>query len=154
MITEPRRLPEADAAHTMALVSAMAALVSLALPWMSEGSGSRDRQHWTGWMLFRPSLDDGRVAVPVAVVVVLVVGTVALVLAAWFWQDNQGWRGGPKVMPWIGGAYLAGGLFVLDLVTHDVPTRAPDQAAGGIVLWLVSVLLFTCAAGRLRSLRQ
>ena len=152
MITEPPRNPAEDAAHTATLVGAAAAVVSLALPWMTEGSGRRDRQEWTGWGLWRDSLDDGRTVLPQTVVALLVVATFALVLVAWYWQANPQWRRGPKVVPWVGAAYLAAGLYLLDLITHDYDKRPPDQAAGGIVLWLLSVLLFTSAAGRLRSI--
>ena len=152
VITEPPRVPAQDAAHTMALVSATTAVVSLAIPWMTEGYGRNDLQAWNGWFLYRGSMEDGRVPLPLPVVVLLVVATFALVLVAWYWQANPQWRRGPKVVPWVGVAYLAAGLYLLDLITHDYDKRPPDQAAGGIVLWLLSVLLFTSAAGRLRSI--
>ena len=138
----------------MALVSAMTAFVSLALPWMTEGSGWRDQQAWTGWFLYRKSLEDGRIIVPFPVVVVLVIATFALVLAAWFWKANPDWRRGPKVMPWVGVAFLAGGLLLLEQVARDISDRAPTNVAGGTILWFVSLLLFTSAAARLRSLAE
>jgi hypothetical protein len=153
IIDQPRPAAE-HAAHTMALVSAMTAFASLALPCMTEGSGWRDQQAWTGWFLYRKSLEDGRIIVPFPAVVVLVVATFALVLAAWYWKANPDWRRGPKVMTWVGVASLAGGLLLLREVAHDLTGRAPTNVAGGMVLWFVSMLLFTSAATRLRSLAE
>lgn len=165
-VSDPRAGTALAGARVVAVTAALAAVLALPLPWaaqehrrrLSEGIGGEvavaDGPRWPGWGLHGAGQLNGHRPLPLAVVLLLVVGTVALFVLCWLaWEaDRARW---PAVSALAVAAVLAVAGFPLlnALQDHSVAGRTVS-ADFGFMLWRVAVLAALAGAARAGVLQE
>jgi hypothetical protein len=151
-------------ARVVALVGALAAVLAMSMPWASEdntgefGTGQallmRGGVEWTGWGIYDASRLDGHRPVSLTVAMILIVGTVAVAVAAWVAFERTRRR-------WLPPATAAAGVLMLIVSFPGLEGVNGRFGAGhitttefGVVVWRLAVAAVVLGSTRLALLQE
>jgi hypothetical protein len=148
-------------ARVLALTGAVGAALAMCLPWAYEenvvtvGSSTvvaRGGVEWTGWGLYGASGLDSHRPVSLAVLLVIAIGTVALLAGAWlaFERRDRVWI--PRVTALLAGLLLVASFVLLNHIPGTFGLGHVTTRRYGIDAWRLSLLIALLGAARLAVL--
>jgi hypothetical protein len=148
-------------ARVLTLTGAVGATLAMCLPWAYEenvvtvGTSTvvaRGGMEWTGWGLHDASRLDSHRPVSLVPLLLLAIGTVALLAGAWlaFERRHRVWI--PRATALVAAVLLVAGFVLLNHVPGTFGAGHVTTTRYGVVVWRLAVLLVLLGAARLSVL--